>query len=77
MEYGHGCRGLQLPATTAAIIMNNHQGKCFTAECALEFRTLAPGSRWNEPAMKAAFHQGLNVKMLKELVCCEDKVSLH
>lgn len=40
-----------------------------------DFRTLTAGSRWNEPVLKAVFHQGLNAKALKELAC-HNNVSL-
>lgn len=39
------------------------------AEYALEFRTLAAGSRWNELVLKAAFWHGLNETVLTEMAC--------
>lgn len=32
---------------------------------------------WNEPALKAAFRQGLNPDLLTELACRNDQVSLE
>lgn len=53
------------------------QGNQSTAEFALEFGTLADGSGWNKPALKAAYHQGLNSDILKELACCDVKSSFN
>lgn len=53
------------------------QGKWSTAEYTLKFHTLAAGSRWSKPVWKAAFCQGLNFEVLKELVCHDNKVSLE
>lgn len=35
------------------------KGGCRAAEYALEFLTIAAGSRWNEKALKATFRKGL------------------
>lgn len=40
------------------------------------FRTLAAGSGWNEPALKGAFHRGLNKEILTKLTCLDEKASL-
>lgn len=45
------------------------QGRRRVVEYALEFCMLAAGSGWNETALKAAFHQGLNPKVLTEISC--------
>lgn len=42
------------------------QGKLSMAEYTLEFHTLAAGSEWNEPALKAVFCQELNAEVLTE-----------
>ncbi|KAL0199478.1 hypothetical protein M9458_008018, partial [Cirrhinus mrigala] len=39
------------------------------ADYAIEFRTLAAQSKWNEIALKAVFRRGLNVKLQVELAC--------
>lgn len=49
------------------------QGSRDVVEYALEFRTIAAQSRWNEPALKTAFHQGLNL----ELVCQGGQLTLN
>ena len=47
------------------------------ADYALEFRTLAAGSGWNEPALIIAFRNGLNSDILSELACRDDGLSLE
>lgn len=39
----------------------------------LEFRTLAAGNKWNNPALKAVFQWGLNVDVL---TCSDEKLTL-
>lgn len=58
-------------------LMNITQGTRDAVEYALEFRTIAVRSGWNEPALKTAFHQGLNSKLVKELACRDEKISLN
>lgn len=48
-----------------------------TAEFTLNFWTLADGSGWNEPTLKAAYHQGLNASIIPELACWDDQAILH
>lgn len=43
---------------------------------ALEFCTIAVGSAWNEPALKAAFWQGLDPRVLTELACQDKQATL-
>lgn len=53
------------------------QGKRRVAGYALEFCTIATGSSWNEPALKAAFWQGLNPQVLTELVCQNEQAKVN
>lgn len=57
--------------------MDLKQGKGRAAEYALEFRTLAAESGWNERASKALFRQGLNSDFLTEMACHDYQVSLY
>lgn len=45
-------------------------------EFALEFCTIAMGSSWNEPALKIAFWQGLDPRVLTELACSDKQTTL-
>ncbi|KAI4902871.1 hypothetical protein NFI96_000375 [Prochilodus magdalenae] len=47
------------------------------AKYALEFRTLAAGAGWNEPALITAFCNGLNMDVRKELACRVDGLTLE
>lgn len=40
------------------------QSPRLVAEYALEFRTIAVGSGWNDSTLKGIFHQGLNLEVL-------------
>ncbi|KAI4874604.1 hypothetical protein NFI96_006457, partial [Prochilodus magdalenae] len=44
---------------------------------ALDFRTIAAGSGWNEPALLTIFRNGLNVDIRKEMACRDDRLSLE
>lgn len=46
------------------------------AKYASDFRTLTVESGWDNIALKAVFHQGLNSKIIKELVCRDDEATL-
>lgn len=46
-------------------------------EFAVEFCTLAMGSGWNEPLLKAAFHHVLIEEVLTEMACCNEKLTLN
>lgn len=52
-------------------------GKHSVTEFALAFRTLTTGSGLNEPALKLAYHHGLNQHILTKLGCRDDQVSLN
>uniref|UniRef100_A0A3B1KEA5 Gypsy retrotransposon integrase-like protein 1 n=1 Tax=Astyanax mexicanus TaxID=7994 RepID=A0A3B1KEA5_ASTMX len=65
--YGHAS-GEQLLTTT--------QGNRSVAAYALEFRTLAAGSGWNNPALQCVFFNGLNPIVQKELSCRDESLSL-
>lgn len=45
-------------------------------EYALKFHALTTRSRWNEPALKAVFCQGLDSLILTELACCDEQQTL-
>ncbi|KAL6463108.1 hypothetical protein MHYP_G00274990 [Metynnis hypsauchen] len=44
---------------------------CLVADYAIEFRTLAAESGWNEEALIAVFHQGLNGRLKDEVATWE------
>lgn len=67
MPEGEGIREQLLSVT---------QGNCRAAEYALELRMLVIGSGWNIPALKAAYHQGLNPAILTVLACRNEQKSL-
>ncbi|KAI4878293.1 hypothetical protein NFI96_008781, partial [Prochilodus magdalenae] len=54
-----------------------HQGARSVASYALDFRTIAAGSGWNEPALLTIFRNGLNVDIRKEMACRDDGLSLE
>lgn len=53
------------------------EGRWRAAEYALAFCMLTARSGCNKIALKAAFRNGLNVEVLKELACREEQVSLN
>lgn len=57
-------------------LLSISRGNQQAADNMLEFWTLAAGSGWNEPSLKAAFHRGLNEKVLTEMACQYDNISL-
>lgn len=57
-------------------LLTLNQGSRRAAEHALDFRTIAAESGWNESALKAVFRQGLNHNILIEMACCDDDTSL-
>ncbi|KAL0153008.1 hypothetical protein M9458_051687, partial [Cirrhinus mrigala] len=50
-------------------LLDLKQGDRTAADFAIEFRTLAAQSKWNEVALKAVFKRGLNSKLQAELAC--------
>ncbi|KAI4897595.1 hypothetical protein NFI96_032131 [Prochilodus magdalenae] len=60
----------------ADLLMQLQQGTRSVADYALEFRTVAAGSGWNETALLTAFRNGLNTDIRKELACRDDGLSL-
>jgi len=52
------------------------QGSRSVADFAIDFRTLATESGWNEPALKGAFLHSLNEKLKDELACRDEPDSL-
>lgn len=46
------------------------------AEFAIEFRTLAADSGWNQPALKGALHHSLNEKIKDKLACRDEPAGL-
>ncbi|KAK3510723.1 hypothetical protein QTP70_015981 [Hemibagrus guttatus] len=53
------------------------QGKLTVPEYALQFRTLAAKSGWNEQALLAAYRQGLNPQVRLHLAAYEDTIGLE
>ena len=53
-----------------------YQGNRSVVEYSLEFHTLAASSGWNEAALLIMFRQGLNSKLLAELACKDDDLTL-
>ncbi|KAK3546079.1 hypothetical protein QTP70_020616, partial [Hemibagrus guttatus] len=53
------------------------QGKLMVTEYAIQFRTLAGKSGWNEQALLAAYHQGLNPQVRLHLAAHEDAIGLE
>lgn len=50
------------------------QGKSCAATFDLKFHTVATESGdWNEPVLKAVFHQGVNNDLHKEFACRDDE----
>lgn len=52
------------------------QGSHDMVDYALEFRTIATRSGWNELALKTAFRQGLNPELVRELACRGEQLTL-
>uniref|UniRef100_A0A3B1KC43 CCHC-type domain-containing protein n=1 Tax=Astyanax mexicanus TaxID=7994 RepID=A0A3B1KC43_ASTMX len=52
------------------------QGHKPVATYALEFRTLAAGSGWNDAALLSVFKNGLNPDILRELACRDEALTL-
>lgn len=52
------------------------QGSTRVGEYTLELHTLAAGSGWEKPALKAALRQDLNLEVLMEMACHDDKLTL-
>ncbi|KAK3555087.1 hypothetical protein QTP86_008044 [Hemibagrus guttatus] len=53
------------------------QGKLMVTEYAIQFRTLAAKSGWNEQALLAAYHQGLSPQVRLHLAAHEDAIGLE
>lgn len=51
------------------------QGNRTAADYAIEFRTLAAQSGWNDVALKSIFYNSLNVNLQIELACCRGDFS--
>lgn len=62
-EYPHGGKDVLTK------FINLTQGNCSAAEFAIEFRTLAAQSGWNDVALKAMFQKSLNCDLQAELAC--------
>uniref|UniRef100_A0A3B1JS24 CCHC-type domain-containing protein n=1 Tax=Astyanax mexicanus TaxID=7994 RepID=A0A3B1JS24_ASTMX len=58
------------------LLVQLRQGNRPVSDFALEFRTLAAGSGWNEPALRVMFRNGLRADILAELACKDDGLSL-
>lgn len=68
--FDHAPEGKQFGKVLLAV----HQGKCKAAKYAVEFRTLAAESEWNEPALKAVVQQGLNENICTEMTCRDSTI---
>lgn len=52
------------------------QGRRSVAKHALKFLTIAIGSGWGKSTLKAAYCQGLNPEILREMACHVVKLTL-
>lgn len=57
-------------------LLSLKQGTQSDSEYTLWLPMLAPSSGWNKPALKAAYHQGLNKELFTEIVCRDDHAIL-
>lgn len=57
-------------------LTNIRQGSRSVADYAIEFRTLAAESGWNDPALQGAFYRGLQETLKDELATRDDSSSL-
>ncbi|KAL7825225.1 hypothetical protein AOLI_G00324320 [Acnodon oligacanthus] len=57
-------------------LLRLRQGTRSVVDYALEFRTLAASSGWNEAALLVTFRQGLNPEILKKLASKDDGLNL-
>lgn len=60
----------------SARLLTLKQGSRSTAEYALDYRTLAADSGWNDAALRAVYMKGVNDELIKELACREEAESL-
>ncbi|KAK3554648.1 hypothetical protein QTP70_031051 [Hemibagrus guttatus] len=58
-------------------LYNLKQGKMSVNEYALQFRTLAAKSRWNEQVLLTSYHQGLDPQVRLHLTAYEDSIGLE
>ncbi|KAK3545798.1 hypothetical protein QTP70_013125 [Hemibagrus guttatus] len=58
-------------------LYNLKQGKMSINEYALQFRTLAAKSGWNEQALLTSYHQGLDPQVWLHLAAYEDSIRLE
>ncbi|KAI4899248.1 hypothetical protein NFI96_022015 [Prochilodus magdalenae] len=63
--------------TAGDLLFQLHQGSRSVAQYALEFRTVAAGTGWNEPALLTAFRHGLHMDIRKELAYRHDGLTLE
>lgn len=63
--FDHSPKGKEMGVRLLAL----KQGNLSAAEYAHSFRTIAAGSSWNEPTLKATYRQGLNKELLTEMMC--------
>uniref|UniRef100_A0A3B1J024 ribonuclease H n=1 Tax=Astyanax mexicanus TaxID=7994 RepID=A0A3B1J024_ASTMX len=62
--------------SSGELLISLKQGKLSVAAFALEFRTLAASSGWNDPALISMFRHGLNPEIQRELACKDDSLTL-
>lgn len=70
--FDHVPKGKEASELILSICKGNHQAATY----ALEFRTLAAESSWNESALKTVLQLGLDDNICTEMACHDDKVSL-
>lgn len=71
--FDHSPKGMEVSEQ----LLTLKQGSRCVVEYLLEFCTLTAGSRWNEPALKVTFCQGLNPQVLTELACQDEQATLN
>ncbi|KAK3567614.1 hypothetical protein QTP86_020281 [Hemibagrus guttatus] len=72
-----GIRETLLGSLVGEELCRLQQGKLTVPEYALQFRTLAAKSCWNEQALLAAYCQGLNPQVRLHLAAYEDAIGLE
>ncbi|CDQ78783.1 unnamed protein product [Oncorhynchus mykiss] len=67
--FQRGIRSLFLRSPIGDLLIELHQGRNSAAKHALEVRTVAAGSGWNEAALLTVYRRGLNRELQAELAC--------
>uniref|UniRef100_A0A3B1K949 CCHC-type domain-containing protein n=1 Tax=Astyanax mexicanus TaxID=7994 RepID=A0A3B1K949_ASTMX len=69
-------KALEWATSNGELLLALKQGQKPVASYALEFRTLAAGSGWNNAALINVFRCGLNPDIQRELACRDDSLTL-